>query len=242
MTRRTIMAAFALAGFTAGCGPSNEGTDCSVATPTCTVVATPSSSPTNRLPSGTAVTLVASCSNPVTQADWFSSGQVIGSSQVATIYPTAPSGYSADMSVGFAYSNCSGGGTDGVDIFVTSAPAGGGGGGGSAPRSDGVNATSCISITAPQTFHNNCNQTIYVSACALNSGSSIDLCNPASIGYGLYDWGSIMFSIRPGGTSSGGFFGPVSGGFVYFACATGPSGIQPSAFLTSVDPPTGVCR
>lgn len=107
---------------------------------------------------------------------------------------------------------------------------------------DGINASNCVSISGNHTLTNTCNVTIYVDACATNAQYPVDICQATSIGGGLYDYGRSSWALTPGTSSNSFFFGTVTGQVVWFACATGPSGIEPFPFITQVSPVLGVCH
>lgn len=108
---------------------------------------------------------------------------------------------------------------------------------------DGVNASHCIDVTSNNGsyyLYNACNVSVYVSWCIdddvyWNCGPS----NP--IGDGLYNYSRGTWGIGPGNSYP--LQTPADGRTVrLFACAKGPSGIEPLVSLTNLEPPQGVCR
>lgn len=112
--------------------------------------------------------------------------------------------------------------------------------------SDGINASTCLSLVEdprysyrPMSLYNSCNVKVYFSYCYQGwTGTPFD-CNPNSTS-GNFGEGTWQVSPRDY------YYLPSYGnatGVNFYACAKGPSGIEPMPFITQISPKVfGICR
>lgn len=182
---------------------STAGTSsCTAVKPQCTVSASPSSSASSPLTPGAKVTLTANCSTGVTQSDWFTNATTFASGISVTVNPNQTTGY------GLSYSNCTGGGSDGLYVYVG---AGGGTNGNPAASTGTVSTSSSGSSSTGQSAL----QCIKTGTSSRGGVTITNVCN-ASVAY-------AFCNLRPGA--------PNSAAGSLFVCKGSPASISPTGFI-----------